>query len=234
LRFEFLADDVAALIGYLKLGKADVPGYSLGGGVALQTAIRHPEMVNRLVVVSAAMERNGSFPEVNAAFDQMQANAPQIARNIQASPLGRIYPEVNWEKLLRKIAEMESHDFNWTEQVRKIGSPMLLIFADADSVRPEHIVASYEALGGGKRDAGLDGSLRSKNRLGIVPGATYYNIFSTTAVAGMAAPFLSWDAVSKMELRISPDHSLAVAAQNRAATASEPFMIRERIRKAST
>jgi pimeloyl-ACP methyl ester carboxylesterase len=95
---------------YLKVGKADVLGYSLGGGVALQTAIRHPEVVNRLVVVSAAMERNGSFPEVNAAFDQMPANTPQIAKNIQGSPLGRMYPEVKWETLLRKIAEMESHD----------------------------------------------------------------------------------------------------------------------------
>jgi pimeloyl-ACP methyl ester carboxylesterase len=122
LRFEFMADDVAALIGYLKLGKTDVLGYSLGGGVALQTAIRHPG-VNRLVVVSAAMERNGSFPEVNAAFDQMQANAPQIARNIQGSPLGRMYPEVNWEKLLRKIAEMESHDSTGLIKFGRLGLP---------------------------------------------------------------------------------------------------------------
>jgi pimeloyl-ACP methyl ester carboxylesterase len=105
--------------------------------------------------------------------------------------LGQLYPEVNWETLLRKIAEMESHDFDWSQEVRKIGAPTMLVFADADSIRPEHMVAFYKALGGGQRDAGLDGSLRSTARLGIVPGATHYNILSTTTVANMASPFLS-------------------------------------------
>lgn len=191
LRFEFMADDVAGLIAYLKVGKADILGYSLGGGVALQTVIRHPAAVNRLVVVSAGMARDGWFPEVNAAFSQMTAHAPQIAKNIEGSPLGRLYPQVNWENLLRKIAEMESHDYDWSAEVKKIHSPAMLVFADADSIRLEHIAAFYEALGGGKRDAGLDGSLRSAARLGIVPGATHYNILSTTMVAKMASSFLT-------------------------------------------
>jgi pimeloyl-ACP methyl ester carboxylesterase len=176
LRFEFMADDVAALMVLLKIDKADVLGYSLGGGVALQTAIRHPAAVNRLIVVSAAMQRDGSFPEVIAAFDQMTAHAPQIAQKIKGSLLGQLYPEVNWETLLRKIAEMESHDFDWSEQVKKLRCPTMLVFADADSVRPEHIVAFYKGLGGDQRDAGLDGSLRSAVRVGVVPGATHYNI----------------------------------------------------------
>lgn len=191
LRFESMADDVAALMAFLKIEKADVLGYSLGGGVALQTAIRHPAAVNRLIVVSAAMQRDGSFPEVNAAFEQMPAHAPQIAQNIKGSPLGQLYPDVNWETLLRKISEMESHDFDWSEQVKKIHSPTMLVFADADSVRPEHIVAFYKALGGGQRDAGLDGSMRSAARLGIMPGTTHYNILSTAAVAILASSFLS-------------------------------------------
>ena len=190
-RFEFMADDIAALIAYLKLGKADVMGYSLGGGVALQTVIRHPASVKRLIVISSGMAQEGSYPEVNAAFDQMGLHAAQIAQNIKGSSLGRLYPEVNWENLLRKIGEMESKPFDWSEQVRQIKSPTELIFADADSIHPEHIVAFYEALGGGRRDAGLDGSLRPVARLGIVPGATHYNILSTTIVAEMASPFLS-------------------------------------------
>lgn len=191
LRFESMADDIAALIAYLKLGKADLLGYSMGGGVALQTAIRHPASVKRLIVVSAAMTQDGSYPEVNAAFDQMGVHAAQIAQNIKGSPLGQLYPEVNWESLLRKIGEMESRNFDWSAQVKQIQSPTELIFADADSIRPSHIAAFYEALGGGKRDAGLDGSLRSAARLGIVPGATHYNILSTTMVAEMVLPFLS-------------------------------------------
>ncbi len=190
LRFESLADDVAGLIAYLKLGKADVLGYSLGGGVALQTAIRHAGVVDRLVVVSATMQRSGWYPEVNAAFDQMAAAAPQIAQNVKASPIGRMYPEVNWEMLFKHIAEMESQDYDWSAAVKQITQPTMLVFADADAVRPEHIVAFYEALGGGRRDAGLDGSLRAAARLGVVPGATHYDILSTTMVAEMAGVFL--------------------------------------------
>jgi pimeloyl-ACP methyl ester carboxylesterase len=191
LRLESLADDVSGLIGYLKLGKADVLGYSLGGGVALQTAIRHAAVVDHLVVVSEVMQKSGWYPEVNAAFDQMAAMAPQIAPNIKASPMGQMYPEVNWETLFRKIAEMESQDYDWSAAVKQIMLPAMLVFADADAVRPEHIVAFYEALGGGKHDAGLDGSLRAGARLGIIPGATHYNILSTTMVAEMAGAFLS-------------------------------------------
>jgi pimeloyl-ACP methyl ester carboxylesterase len=191
LRFESMADDVAALITFLKIDKADVLGYSLGGGVALQTAIRHPAAVNRLILVSAAMQQDGWFPEVITAFDQMPAQAPQIAQNIKGSPLGQLYPEVNWETLLRKIGEMESHNFDWSEEVKKFQSPTMLVFADADAIRPEHMIAFYKALGGGQRDAGLNGSLRSTARLGIVPGATHYNILATTAVTNMVSPFLS-------------------------------------------
>lgn len=191
LRFESMADDVAAFIAFLKIGKADVLGYSLGGGVALQTAIRHPAAVNRLIIVSAAMQQDGWFPEVVTAFDQIPANAPQIARNIKGSPLGQLYPEVNWESLLRKIGEMESRDFDWSEQVKKLPSPTMIVFADADAIRPEHMIAFYKALGGGQRDAGLDGSARPKARLGIVPGATHYNILATTAVTEMVTTFLS-------------------------------------------
>ena len=75
LRSETLGDDVAALIGHLKLGKADVMGYSLGAGVALQTAIRHPDVVDRLVLVSGAMRKDGFYPEGVAAFNQLEANA---------------------------------------------------------------------------------------------------------------------------------------------------------------
>ena len=191
LRSELMADDVAASMAVLKIERADVLGYSLGGGVALQTAIRHPALVRRLIVVSATMQRSASFPEVFTAFDQLSAHAAQIGQNIKASPLGQLYPEVNWETLLRKIAEMQSHDFDWSEQVKSIQAPTLLVFADGDAVRPEHIMAFYKALGGGQRDAGLDGSLHAKSWLGIVPGSTHYNLLAGTTVAQMATSFLS-------------------------------------------
>jgi pimeloyl-ACP methyl ester carboxylesterase len=192
LRFESLADDIAGLIAFLKLEKSDLLGYSLGGGVALQMAIRHPAQVQRLIVVSTTMRRDGSYPEVLAAFDQMASHAPQIAQNIkQHSPLAQLYPEVNWETLLRRIAELETRDFDWSSAVVEITSPAMLVFADADSIHPKHMVAFYELLGGGKRDAGLDGSLRPAARLAIVPGTTHYNILATGIVTELIIPFLN-------------------------------------------
>src|SRR6202453_2285414 len=75
LRCETLGDDIAALIGHLNLGKADVIGYSLGSFVALQTALRHPDVVDRLALVAGRMRQDGAYPEVVAAFNQLEANA---------------------------------------------------------------------------------------------------------------------------------------------------------------
>src|SRR5467141_1469845 len=86
LRCETMGDDVAALIGHLKLGKADVMGYSLGSFVALQTAIRHPEVV--------------------AAFNQLEANAAMLGGSVKASPLGQAYPDVDWTNLFRKVGDL--------------------------------------------------------------------------------------------------------------------------------
>lgn len=190
LRFETMADDIAALAAHLGLKKIDVLGYSLGGGVAQQVAIRHPQLVERLVVVSQPFKRAAWYPEVLAAFDAMAAHAPQIAQNIAGSPMGALYPEVKWESLVRKIGELESHDYDWSTDVAKIKAKTLLVFADADAMRPEHMVEFYQLLGGGRHDAGMDGSRRPAAQWAVVPGTTHYNLLGTEAVAKLAIPFL--------------------------------------------
>ena len=176
LRTESLADDVAALIGHLNLGKADVMGYSLGASVALQTAIRHPDVVDRLVLVSARMRQEGAFPEVVAAFNQLEANAPMIGPGVKASPLGQAWPDVDWTNLFRKVGELTKRPFDWSADVARVQARTLLVFADADMIRPEHMVELWKALGGGQRDAGLDGSLRPANQLAIVPNTTHHTL----------------------------------------------------------
>jgi len=176
LRAETLGDDIAALIGHLNLGKADVMGYSLGGSVALQTVIRHPDVVDRLVIVSATMKQDGFYPEGVEAFKQLEASAATIGPGVKASPLGQAYPDVDWTNLFRKVGDMTKRPFDWSADVAKIKARTLLVFADADAIRPEHIVEFWKALGGGQRDAGLDGSLRPANQLAIVPNATHYNL----------------------------------------------------------
>jgi pimeloyl-ACP methyl ester carboxylesterase len=176
LRSETLGDDVAALIGHLKLGKTDVMGYSLGAGVALQTAIRHPEVVDRLVLVSSAMRKDGFYPEGVAAFNQLEANAAAYGPSVKASPLGQAYPAVDWTNLFSKLGELTKRPYDWSADVARVRARTLLVFADADAMRPEHMVEFWKALGGGQRDAGLDGSLRPASQLAIVPNTTHHTL----------------------------------------------------------
>ncbi len=91
LRHETLADDIAGLIGHLGLAQADVMGYSFGGATALRTAIQHPDLVRRLVVVSVASKRDGWYPESLAGMDQMGS---QLAEMLKGSPMYQIYAQV--------------------------------------------------------------------------------------------------------------------------------------------
>lgn len=190
LRSETMGDDIAALIGYLKLGKADVMGYSLGAAVALQTAIRHPDVVDRLILVSATMKQDGFYPEAVAAFKQMEANAATVGPAVKASPLGKAYPDVDWTNLFRKVGDMTKRPYDWSADVARLKVRTLLVFADADAIRPEHMVEFWKALGGGQRDAGLDGSLRPANELAILPGTTHYTLAVDPMLPGMVGRFL--------------------------------------------
>ena len=176
MRSETMGDDIAALMAHLNFRKADVMGYSLGASVALQTAIRHPDVVDRLVLVSATMRQDGFYPEAVTAFKQMEANAATLGASVKASPLGQAYPGVDWTNLFRKVGDLTKRPFDWSAEVAKLQAHTLLVFADADAIRPEHMVEFWKALGGGRRDAGLDGSLRPSNQLAIVPNATHYTL----------------------------------------------------------
>ena len=192
LNIESLADDIAGLIDQLQIQRADLMGYSLGGQVALQTAIRHPERVRRLVLISTPCKRNGWFPEVLAAMSQM---GPAAAEMMKPSPVYQTYSHTaprpqDWPVLLSKLGDLIRTDYDWTKQVASIKSPTMLIFADADAVRPEHMLEFFQLLGGGKKDGGLDGSGISNTRLAILPGFTHYNILSSPALDGIVAQFL--------------------------------------------
>jgi pimeloyl-ACP methyl ester carboxylesterase len=192
LRPEDLADDVAALIGHLGLERADVLGYSLGGAVTWRLAIQHPDRVRRIIVVSTPCRRDGSFPEVLAAMDAMSA---EMAPMIQPSPAGQHYAKVaprpeDWELHVARTAEMVKADFDWTEQVARIEAPTMLVFADADSVMPDHVVELFRLRGGGLRDAGWDGSARPVARLAVLPGRTHYDVIEAPGLVDAVLPFL--------------------------------------------
>ena len=192
LSFELMADDVAALINQLGLKKVDMIGYSLGGGVALQTAIRYPTVLRKLTLVSTPCKRQGWYPEVLA---RMASTNAESAQAMIGSPPHQAYASAaprpqDWPVLVEKTGRLLRQDYDWSADVAALKAPTLLVFADADSVRPEHIVEMFQLRGGGKQDAGWDGSGMSNARLAILPATTHYNIFFSPLLAPCVTRFL--------------------------------------------
>jgi pimeloyl-ACP methyl ester carboxylesterase len=120
----------------------------------------------------------------------MPSAAPAIAAEVSKSPLASLYPSANWETIFRKTGELANRRYDWSAAVANIKAPTLLIFADADAFRPEHIAEFYKLMGGGQRDAGIDGSLRSPNRLAIIPNTTHMTLIASPLLTQFALAFL--------------------------------------------
>ena len=187
LRFESMAEDIAGLMEQLDILQADILGYSLGGGVALQTIIRHPELVRKLVLISAPFKRHGFYPEV---LENMARVGPETARFMDQPPLNQLYPGKNWAGLFTKLGELLRQEYDWSKDAAAIKRPVMLVYADADAVSPAHALEFFTLLGGGQREAGMDGSGRPAGRLAILPGMSHYDILTFPGLADMLAAFL--------------------------------------------
>jgi pimeloyl-ACP methyl ester carboxylesterase len=189
-----MADDIAALIDHLGLEKPDIVGYSLGGGVALLTAVKYPDKVGRLVVASAHVWRSAIPPEMLAQQAQVNAAAAEFLKD---TPMYRLYREVaprpeDFPRLLDKMGESMAQDFNFTDEVRGLRVPTLIVAADADMAPPSHYVEFFKLLDGGLRDGGWMGEGRPKggHALAILPGLTHYNLGASPLFATVTLGFL--------------------------------------------
>jgi pimeloyl-ACP methyl ester carboxylesterase len=189
-----MAGDIAALIDHLGLDRPDVVGYSLGGGVALQTAVRYPEKVGRLVTASAHVRTDAIPAEMREQQGQVNAAAAEFMKE---TPMYQLYMKVaprpeDFPRLLDKIGEAMAHDFDFTEEVRGLQVPTLIVAADADMAPPSHYIEVFKLLDGGLRDGGWMGEGRPKggHALAILPGLTHYNLFASPLFAAVTLAFI--------------------------------------------
>ena len=158
--------------------------------MALRTAIQHPALVDRLILVSTVFKRRGWHPEMVAGMDAM---GPQAAEAMKQSPMyetyQRIAPRVeDWPILVEQVSDVVKVEYDWSDEVRQLSMPVMLVAGDADGLPPSHAVEFFGLLGGGLRDAGWDRSGMTPHRLAILPGVTHYDINVVPASFGRGHP----------------------------------------------
>lgn len=187
-----MGDDMAVVLDELGYDRVDVLGYSMGGGVGLRLAIQSPERVRRLALVSTGFARDGFFPGI---LEQQEQVGAAMAGAMKETPMYKSYAAVapnpdEFPKLLDRMGELMKKPYDWSDEVKGLEMPVMLVFGDSDMFRPEHVVDFYQLLGGGLQDAGWMRENMSRNRLAILPGRTHYDIFLAPEMVATVRPFL--------------------------------------------
>ncbi|MCK9342333.1 MAG: alpha/beta hydrolase [Massilibacteroides sp.] len=177
LTYEGMAADTVELLRQIGVKEADFFGYSMGAAIALEIAVRHPDLVHKLVLASPAYTRDGLYPEI---FEGIETLTPEA---FTGTPLPEEYARTapnpqDWPRLIEKVKQLDREFRGWTpEEIRSIRAPVLVIIGDSDVVRPEHAVEMFRLLGGGVAGdlAGLP-----RSRLAVLPGTTHVTLIDRT------------------------------------------------------
>lgn len=176
LSYEGMANDVSGLLNHLEIDRADILGYSMGGGIAFQIAVRHPEQVRRLVVLSGTYVHDGWWPDVEASFATFTADM------FEGTPIQKQYESLgndpdHFPEFVKKVISIDLKSYDWSGDVKNIKVPIFMAIGDADGVRYEHALELFRAKGGGK-----NGDIHGlpKSRLAILPGTTHVGMIQRT------------------------------------------------------
>jgi pimeloyl-ACP methyl ester carboxylesterase len=186
--YESLADDIAAMLDYLKIKQADLLGYSMGGGVAMQVAIRHPEKVRKVVSVSAFFRRDGLVKEALDAFPKLTADT------FRGSPIETEYKKLSptpneFPNFVKRVIGMELKPYDFgAAKLKATKAPFLFIHGDADGVRLDHIAEMFRLKGD---EIFGDMRPRSESRLAVLPNTTHITLMEkANAIIPMVNDFL--------------------------------------------
>jgi pimeloyl-ACP methyl ester carboxylesterase len=190
ISYEGMADDVSGLLTHLNIDTADIVGYSMGGGVAFQVVVRHPEQVRRLVILSGTYTHDGWWPDVEASYATFTADM------FQGTPIQQQYNSLgndpaHFAEFVKKVIRIDLTPYDWSKEVKNIQVPIFMAIGDADGVRYEHALELFRAKGGGKM-----GDLHGlpKSRLAILPGTTHIGMMHRTEwLIPMITDFLDSD-----------------------------------------
>jgi len=173
------ADDVAALLTYLKIPRADVIGYSMGGGVALQLAVRHPDQVRRVVVISSTFRRDGMVQEGADALATLTAEL--FKGSIIETEYLRLSPTPDqFSTFVDRMVAADSKGNDLTaDQLQATTAPMFFIHGDADGIRLQHVAEMFRLKGG---ETHGDMGPRTASRLAILPNTTHVTLMERSSI----------------------------------------------------
>jgi pimeloyl-ACP methyl ester carboxylesterase len=187
-----MGDDIAVLLDDLKISKADLVGHSFGGATAIRAAIQHPDHVRRLVVISSPHARSAWYPETQEGMSRVGA---AMAENMIQTPTGKLSTQwaepQRFPQFLDKFGKMMSEDYDWSADIAKLPMPVLLVFADNDSVPQKRIAEFFALLGAGVKEPGWVNTQLSKSRLAVVPGYSHYDFIMSPEVPEIIGKFLA-------------------------------------------
>jgi pimeloyl-ACP methyl ester carboxylesterase len=177
--YENLADDVDGLLDYLKIKQADLLGYSMGAGIAMLVAIRHPQKVRKVVSISGVFRHDGWVEEALDTFHKMDAEM------LKGSPIETEYKKLSptpdqFDSFVKRLIQMDIKPYDFgAEKLKATPAPIFFIHGDADGVRLDHIAEMFRLKGD---EIFGDMRPRSESRLAILPDTTHVTLMNKTDV----------------------------------------------------